>query len=189
MAQSDGHDAPGLGDELVPGLAALVEDVGIGLEDPVAEPVLAHELPEVFDRVQFGRFRRQGQQGDVAWDLKRLREVPSGLVDDDDAMSAGRDRGRDLPEMERHRRGITFWQYQGRTDAPSRADGPKDIGGAGALILGSDGARSALRPAPGDLVLLADPGLVLPPNLYGRAWGEPALDLRHPGREAFLNVA
>ena len=52
--QSNGHDASGLGDELVPGLAALIEDVGIGLEDPVAEPVLADELPEVLDWVEFG---------------------------------------------------------------------------------------------------------------------------------------
>jgi hypothetical protein len=28
-------------------MAAVVEDVGIGCEDPIAEPVVAHELPEV----------------------------------------------------------------------------------------------------------------------------------------------
>ena len=40
-AQTDGHDAPGLGDELVPGVAIVVEYVCVGMEDPVAEPVFA----------------------------------------------------------------------------------------------------------------------------------------------------
>ena len=53
-AQSDGRDAPGLGDDSVPSVATVVEDVGIGLKDAVAEPVVPHELPEVFDRVEFG---------------------------------------------------------------------------------------------------------------------------------------
>jgi hypothetical protein len=51
---SDGHDFPGLFDELVPGKAAVVEDIVVGLEDPVREPVVAQELPDVLDRVQFG---------------------------------------------------------------------------------------------------------------------------------------
>ncbi len=54
IAHTDGHDSPGLIDELVPGVAAMVDDVAVGFEDAVGEPVLAHELPDVFDRVQFG---------------------------------------------------------------------------------------------------------------------------------------
>jgi hypothetical protein len=54
LAQSDGRDAPGLGDDRVPGLATMVADVGIGSEDAVAEPVVPHELPEVSDGVEFG---------------------------------------------------------------------------------------------------------------------------------------
>ena len=53
-AHSDGHDAPGLGDDLVPDVATLVEDVGIGWEDPVAEPVVVDELPQVLDRIELG---------------------------------------------------------------------------------------------------------------------------------------
>ncbi len=64
---SDGHDLPRLVDELVPGLAAEGEDFVIGFEDPVGEPVVAHELPDVLDRVQFGRSGRQWQQGYVVW--------------------------------------------------------------------------------------------------------------------------
>ena len=48
---ADGHDCVGLVDEPVPSLAAEGDDLVIGLEDPVREPVVAHELPDVLDRV------------------------------------------------------------------------------------------------------------------------------------------
>lgn len=54
LAPSDGRDAPGLSDDLVPGVATVIKDVGIGLEDTVAERVVPHELPKVFDWVEFG---------------------------------------------------------------------------------------------------------------------------------------
>ena len=53
MAAPDGHDMPRLIDELVPGLAAMIDDVVVECEDPVREPVVAHELPDVFDWVEF----------------------------------------------------------------------------------------------------------------------------------------
>ena len=65
MAQPDGHDAPRLIDEAIPGEAAMVEDVGVGCEDAVREPVVAHILPDIFDRVEFRAFRRQRDNGDV----------------------------------------------------------------------------------------------------------------------------
>src|SRR5436190_17680552 len=50
-AQADGHDCPRLIDEFVPGVATVLKDVVIGLEDAIGEPVVADELPDVFDRV------------------------------------------------------------------------------------------------------------------------------------------
>jgi hypothetical protein len=44
VAQADGHDAPGLLDELVPSLTAMIDDLLVGAEDPVREPVVAQEL-------------------------------------------------------------------------------------------------------------------------------------------------
>ena len=55
-----GHDFPRLVDELVPGFAGEIDDIVVGLEDPVGQPVVAHELPDVLDRVQFGGSGRQG---------------------------------------------------------------------------------------------------------------------------------
>ena len=65
IAQSDGHDAPGLIDELVPGVAAVVDDVGLGVKDAIGQPIVADELPDILDRVQFGAFGRQWHQRDV----------------------------------------------------------------------------------------------------------------------------
>lgn len=45
LVQADGHDAPRLIDEPVPGEAAVVDDVIVGFEDAVGQPVVAHELP------------------------------------------------------------------------------------------------------------------------------------------------
>lgn len=56
--------------EVAPCGAAVSDDVVVALEDPVPEPVVAHELPEVFDRVEFGRARRVRPDGDVRWDDK-----------------------------------------------------------------------------------------------------------------------
>ena len=75
LTQSDGHDAPGLVDELVPSLAAVVYEIVIGFEDAVGEPVVAHELPDVLDRVELGAFRRQGDNGDVGRHDEARRQV------------------------------------------------------------------------------------------------------------------
>ena len=65
IAQTDGHDAPWLIDEVVPGIAAVIEEIVVGGEDAIGQPVVAHELPDVFDRVQFRALGRQGHEGDV----------------------------------------------------------------------------------------------------------------------------
>ena len=41
---SDRHDLPGLIDESIPGVTAVIDDVVEGLEDAIGEPVLAHEF-------------------------------------------------------------------------------------------------------------------------------------------------
>ena len=49
----DGHDLPRLIREPVPGIAAKIDDVVEACEDAVGQPVLSHELPDVFLRVEF----------------------------------------------------------------------------------------------------------------------------------------
>jgi hypothetical protein len=81
-AQADGHNAPGLIDRTDPGEAALVEDVGVGYEDAVRQPVVAHELPDIIDRIEFGAFRGQRQQGHSGWDDERTGAMPSRLIEE-----------------------------------------------------------------------------------------------------------
>ena len=65
MAQPDGHDLPGSVDKGIPIVAAMIDDIVVGFEDSVREPVVAHVLPDVFDGIEFRAFRRQGENGDV----------------------------------------------------------------------------------------------------------------------------
>ena len=69
VPHADGDYLPRAVDELVPGFAAEGDDVVVGFEDPVRQPVVAEELPDVLDRVQFRRPGRERQQGDVVRDI------------------------------------------------------------------------------------------------------------------------
>jgi len=51
--------------ERIPGIAAVVYDIVVGFEDAVREPVVAHILPDIFDWIKLGGFRRQRDNGDV----------------------------------------------------------------------------------------------------------------------------
>ena len=166
LAQSDGHDAPWLIDELVPGRTAVVDEIVVGFEDAIGEPIVAQELPDVFDRIELGTFRRQRHNGDVWWHDESRRQVPAGLIDQEYGVCAGRDGGGDLHQLQVHRLGVAGRQDQGCTLTLFRADGTKDVGGSGALVAGRTWARAALRPAAGDLVLLADTSLICEPDFY-----------------------
>jgi hypothetical protein len=166
LAQSDGHDLPGLIDELVPCLTAVVDEIVVRFEDAVGEPVLADELPDIFHRVEFGAFRRQRDEGDVRWHDESRRHVPSGLIDQEHGVSTRRDGLGDLDEMQVHRLGIAGRQDQGGALALLWADRAEDVGRGGALIARSAWAGAALGPPAGDLVLLADASLVREPDFY-----------------------
>ena len=81
-------------------------------------------------------------------------------------MCSGRLRGGDLGEMERHALGVAAGQDEARRFAFGRTDGAVNVGGLGPLILWCRGACPAPGPTACDAVLLADPRLVLPPDLY-----------------------
>lgn len=189
VAQSDRHDGPGLLDESIPGKAAVVENVLVGPEDAVGEPVVAHELPDVLHRVQFRGLRWQRQQGDVVGDRQLGRRVPTCLVEQHNGMRAGRHGAGDLLQMQRHRLARAAGQHQSRPLALGRADRAEQIGRARALIVRRRRPGATARPAAGDLVLLADAGLVLPPDLYGLAGSLLRCDLRQQGGEVFLNAS
>jgi hypothetical protein len=64
----------------------VIEDVLVGREDTVGEPVVPHELPDVFNWVQLWALGRQRDDGDVPWDAPQkegsggrhgLTQIPS----------------------------------------------------------------------------------------------------------------
>src|SRR3954464_7066421 len=165
VTQADGHKEPGLIGELVPRLAAVIEDVAVRGEDPVREPVLAHELPDVLDRVQLGRLRRERHKGDVGRDHKSLGLMPARLVHEEEGMRPGCNRLRNLVQVQGHALRGAAGQNQAGSLALSWANCAKDVGRGGPLVLGGGRAGATFGPAPGDLVLLPNPGLIGEPDL------------------------
>jgi len=109
VALGDGHDLPRLTDECVPGVTTVVDDVVEGFEDPIGEPILAHELPDILLAVEFGGARRQRQERDVSRNPEFLGAVPTGLIENENGVGARCDLGGDLVEMKLH-----GWLFAGR---------------------------------------------------------------------------
>jgi len=128
FAEADGHDCPRLLDEAVPGEAAMVDDVVVGFEDAVGEPVLPDVLPNILYRIEFWALGRQRHEGDVARHGELRRQVPSGLIEQEDGMGAGHDGPGNLFQVERHGRGVAPWQDQPGSHPALRADGAEDVG-------------------------------------------------------------
>src|SRR5262249_21508731 len=51
--------------EFVQCRTTVVEEMVVGFEDGVGEPVVSHELPDVLDRVELWALRRQQNDGDI----------------------------------------------------------------------------------------------------------------------------
>src|SRR5947209_20293058 len=113
IAVGDGHDFPGLIDEGVPGIAAVIDDVVEGFEDAVRQPVLADELPDIFLAVKLGRARRQRQERDVARHLEVLGAVPAGLIEDDSRCGTRDVLGADVDEKHPRGFGVLGWRIDG----------------------------------------------------------------------------
>jgi len=183
---TQGHDSPRLRDKLVPGVTAVVNDRVVAGEHAIGQPVVAQELPDILLRVQLGAFGWQRDDGDVCRNDQPLRDVPSGLVDQQHGMPPGRDPCRDLDQVVVHRFGIAPRHDEPGRLALRRADRAEDVGRCGPLIMWRARAGAAPGPATGDLVLLPDPGLIAEPDLYVTGIETPALrDGRNDFGETF----
>ena len=150
----------------------------------------AQVLPDVLDRVQFGRVGRQRQERDVVGGTRARRCVPAGAVEQEDGMGAGGD-GRPISARCRSiASAVGLGQHQGGADAARRADGAEQVGPVVAAVARRARARAAAGPEPGDGALLADPGFVLEPDLERLAvggWrGGPAITRRRSFFERLL---
>jgi hypothetical protein len=168
----------------------MVDEIVVGEEDAVRQPIVAQELPDVLDGIQLGAFGWERHERDSGGHDKVARQVPPGLVEEKDRVLARRDLARDFGEVQGHRRGVAAGQDERCALAVMRADGSEDVGGGGALIVRGAGPCPAAGPAPRDLVLLADPSLVGEPEFYS-VEGDALLarDLRQAGWEIFLKTS
>lgn len=189
FSHADGRDGFRLFDEVVPGLAGGVDDGVVGVEDAVGEPVLSEVLPDVLDRVQFGRARGQEDQRHVFRDDELFRSVPTGAIEQQDGVSTALDVPADLIDVKLHGEGIGIGQRQASTFTLCRADGAEQIDVLIALICRLPWPGSTLCPEPNNPVLLAYARLVLEPDFDRLALGKVAdMSLQRP-REVFLNAA
>ena len=78
----------------------MVDEIIVGFEDTVREPVVAHKLPDLLDRVELEAFRWQGDNGDVGWHDEARRHVTSSLIDQEDGVGTGRDSLGNLREVQ-----------------------------------------------------------------------------------------
>jgi hypothetical protein len=92
--------------------------------------------------------------------------VPAGLVDQKDSVGGGFNCCGDHREVHVHRFGIAGRQDQGCAFASLGANRTEDVGRGGTLVTRCAWAGAALRPATGNLVLLADTSLVGEPDFY-----------------------
>ena len=104
-------------------------------------------------------------------------------------MGALGDHGGDLVEMHLHRVRADEREGQGGGDAPRRADRSEQVGVLVTLVGGLAWPRSSPRPLAHHAVLLADPSLVLEPDLDVPALGQVS-DVGAQGLgEVFLNAS
>src|SRR6516225_3990444 len=95
----------------------------------------------------------------------------------------------DVVEMELHGFAVASRQHEGGASPAFGADRTEQVGRFGPLIVRGAGTGALPGPAIGELVLLADPHLVLAPHLYRCARRKLRADLRHTAGKVFWNVS
>jgi len=162
---SDRFDPVRLMGEAVPGLAASLDDIVVGFEDEVRQPVVAEILPDVFHRIQFRRSGRQGKKRDIVRYAQLASGVPARPIEKENGVSAFGDDLADFDQMQLHGFGIGAGHHKSGGFGLLGTDGTEDIGPVRPLILRRRWAGSPFGPSSGALVFLPDPCLVLPPDL------------------------
>lgn len=101
-------------------------------------------------------------------------------------MRAASDCDADLVEMGLHGAGIGLGHHQGRALPPGRTDGAEQIGVLVTLVGGLARPRAFAGPLSDKAVLLAEPGLILEPDLDRLSRRNRAQVCRERSTEVFL---
>ncbi len=89
--------------------AAMVDNIVVGFEDAVRQPIIAHEQPDVFRRVQLRAFRRQRQKGNVGGNVELGGRVPARLIEEQDGVRSRGDVSGDFLQMQVHGDDACTW--------------------------------------------------------------------------------
>ena len=112
--------------------------------------------------------------------------MPTGLVENDHGVCAGRNRAAYLFEVFAHRRCVGIRHDDGGAGVAAGADGAEQIGVLITLIFWLPRTRALLGPLVDERVLLPDPHLILKPHLDRGCQGQLAYGLRHAIRKTFF---
>ena len=135
VTEPERHDTPGLIGEPGPGGTAVIQAVLVTAEDPVGDPVLAQELPDILHRIELWRPWGERHKGDVVRHDQLGRDMPASAIQENSRMRARRNGLRDLLQMQFHALGRAAGQDKPRSFALSRTDGPKEVGRCCSLVL------------------------------------------------------
>lgn len=94
-----------------------------------------YELPDIFSWIKLGAFGGQCQQRDIGGHSEPCRHMPASLIEEQYGVTAGCHFGRDFGKVQVHRLDVAGWQNKCGTLSLVRANGTKDLGGRGPLIL------------------------------------------------------
>ena len=186
ISVSDGRDADRVCDEPVPSIATSLDDVVVAFPDAPAEFVAAEILPDVLDRIEFGRIGRQVKQGDVFGYGQSLSGlVPTGAIADQHGMGAGANLLADLGKVDGHRLAVDPGRDNGSACSTRRTDRAEEVGRVMTIVANCRRAAATRRPLVRQRALLTDAGLVLEPDFDRLASCSGRQDRSYEGREVF----
>ena len=110
-------------------------DVVVGYENVVGEPIIPHELPDVFDRIKFWAFGWQWDDASILGYEEYGGHMPPGLISEHDCMGTASHSCSNFDEMKVHCVGIAGRDYKACALAKCGADCTKNVGRYGALIM------------------------------------------------------
>ena len=105
--------------------------------------VVAPELPEPFDRIEFRAVGRQGDEGDVGRHDEIVADMPSGAIDQHRGMGVRRDGETGLRQHQVHRLGVDPRHDDGGAGVAPGTNGAEQIGRLEAMIADCRERRTA----------------------------------------------
>lgn len=166
-SEANGCDTPRLGFKFAPSVATVGDDIFVVFEDAVREPVVTHELPEIFDGIEFRASWRQWQEGNIVGNDECSCCMPASLIKHENAVSVWADVCGDDFQMLCHGVAIGPRHDQASSFTVTGADRAKQPDRSCALIFWGTWPRPTLGPTPREFGFLPYAGFVLEPDFEG----------------------